>query len=98
MVTFDSADLSQLETNLNSEIGRSGLIARVVGGVCTPTEAVWFVVRLRTQPLSSAPFDINSSSVDLRPTKINRGSTFAMRRSTLDFCLGGQRSESRERR
>ena len=25
-------------------------------------------------------------------TQVNRGSTFALRRSTLDFCLGGQRS------
>ena len=25
-------------------------------------------------------------------TYVNRGSTFALRRSTLDFCLGGQRS------
>ena len=24
--------------------------------------------------------------------KVNRGSTFSLRRSTLDFCLGGQRS------
>ena len=24
--------------------------------------------------------------------EVNRGSTFALRRSTLDFCLGGQRS------
>jgi hypothetical protein len=28
--------------------------------------------------------------------KFNRGSTFALRRSTLDFCLGGQRSRIRE--
>jgi len=26
-------------------------------------------------------------------TQVNRGSTFALRRSTLDFCLGGQRSK-----
>jgi len=25
-------------------------------------------------------------------TEVNRGSTFAVRRSTLDVCLGGQRS------
>ena len=25
-------------------------------------------------------------------TQVDRGSTFALRRSTLDFCLGGQRS------
>ena len=25
-------------------------------------------------------------------TQVNRGSTFALRRSILDFCLGGQRS------
>ena len=25
-------------------------------------------------------------------TSVDRGSTFALRRSTLDFCLGGQRS------
>ena len=30
------------------------------------------------------------------PLLVNRGSTFALRRSTLDFCLGGQRSKQRE--
>ena len=30
-------------------------------------------------------------------TEVNRGSTFAPRRSTLDFCLGGQRSLNRFR-
>jgi len=30
--------------------------------------------------------------VDSTVTYVNRGSTFALRRSTLDVCLGGQRS------
>ena len=30
-------------------------------------------------------------------TKVNRSSAFALRRSTLDFCLGGQRSVEKQR-
>ena len=45
---------------------------------------------LLTHPfhLSSPPFPLAFFTA----THVNRGSTFALRRSTPDFCLGGQRS------
>jgi len=55
---------------------------------------LWEEVEVQVETESGDLKNEKVSTVNLSPLllKLTRGSTFALRRSTLEFCLGGQRS------